>query len=120
MTLRLYLDECVYRKRLVSLLRGDPYNHVVETPVESGLLGHSDAEQFAYARSHDLILITRNPADFEALHRAEPNHPGILAIYDRNRLSDMSDPGIARAIQNLADAQVPLAGVFQSLNPWSY
>ena len=120
MTLRLYLDECAYAKRLVDLLRGDPYRHDVETPADAGLLGEDDAEHFAYARSRDLVLVTKNPNDFKELHRGDPEHPGVIAIYQDNRPGDMSPEDIARAIQNLADADIPLRGVFHVLNAWDY
>ncbi len=120
MSLRLYLDECAYSKQLVNLLRGYPHEHHVETPTDSNLFGRTDEDHFAYARSHRLILITKNPDDFEALHRQQPEHAGILAIYQDNLPTDMSTRDIARAIQNLADAEVPLAGFFQVLNAWNY
>jgi predicted nuclease of predicted toxin-antitoxin system len=92
----------------------------VETPVESGLKGRRDEEHFVYAASRGLILVTKDPDDFEDLHRRQPDHPGILAIYLNNLPSDMSDYDVARAIRNLEDAGVPIAGTFQNLNPWSY
>lgn len=120
MSLRLYLDECAYSKRLLALLRGRPYEPYVETPIDAGLLGHTDAEYFAYARSRGLIVVTKNPDDFEELQHDTPDHPGILGIYQDNRPTDMSDADIARAIQNLVDANVPLLGSFHSLNAWNY
>ena len=120
MSLRLYLDECVNNRRLVNVLLGPPNEHYVETPVDSGLFGHTDAEHFAYACSHGLIIVTKNPADFEALHRQQPDHPGVLVIYQDNLLTDMSARDIARAIQNLVDTAVPLVGSFQALNAWNY
>lgn len=81
MSLRLYLDECAYSKQLASLLRRYPYEHYVEAPTDSDLFGGTDEEQFAYARSHGLIVVTKNPDDFENLHLQHPDHPGIFAIY---------------------------------------
>jgi predicted nuclease of predicted toxin-antitoxin system len=120
LSLRLYLDECAYSKRLANILRSPPYNYYVETPVESGLKGRSDEEHLVYASSHGLILVTKDTDDFKALHRQRPHHPGILVIYQGNLPSDMSDYDVARAIQNLGDAGAPIAGVFQNLNAWNY
>lgn len=120
LSLRLYLDECAYSRRLVRLLRGAPYGHYVETPTDSNLFGRADREHFTYARSHGLIVVTKNPDDFEELHRHQPDHAGILGIYQNNLPTDMSAEDIARAIQNLDDAASPLAGVFQVLNAWNY
>lgn len=49
LSLRLYLDECAYSKRLVSLLHAN--EHYVETPTDSNLFGRPDGDDFAYARS---------------------------------------------------------------------
>ena len=64
--------------------------------------------------------MTRDPDDFEALHQAHPEHPGIFAIYQDNDRRDMSFQEIARAIQNIVDAGVPIAGQFHVLNHWRF
>ncbi len=118
--LRLYLDDCAYSKRLLQELSAEPYNHYVEIPQQANLRGATDEVHFAYARGQDLIVITKNPDDFEALHVQHPNHPGIFAIYQDNDPRDMSAVEIVQAIQNLVDAEVFLAGDFHSLNNWRY
>ena len=120
MSLRLYLDECAYSRQLVSLLRGHPFEHYVETPTDSSLFGCPDGEHFIYARTRGLIVVTKNPSDFEALQREQPDHAGVLAIYQDNLPTDMSAGDIARAIQNLVEARVVLDGSFQVLNAWRY
>lgn len=120
MSLRLYLDDCAFSKQLLARLIGPPDAHSVESPLDSGLLGASDAEHFAHARRHGLILITKNPSDFEMLHHQHPVHPGIFAIYQDNDPRDMSPEDIARAIQNLVEAAAPIAGQFHVLNAWRY
>jgi hypothetical protein len=102
------------------MLRGPPYHHEVVSPASAGLLGANDELHFAYARGHDLIVITKNPSDFLALHRAAPEHPGIFLIYQDNRPSDMRPADIARAIQNLVDAGVPIRNAVHELNHWRY
>jgi hypothetical protein len=59
------------------------------------------------------------------MHDADPNHFGILAVYqDNDPTRDMSDAEIVRAIANLeAAAQSggdPVDGRFHSLNDWRY
>ncbi|MCC7104033.1 MAG: DUF5615 family PIN-like protein, partial [Chloroflexi bacterium] len=101
MSLRLYLDECAYNKRLRDLLRQNPFRHYVETAADANLLGRPDEEHLLYAHRNGLLLVTKNPADFEALHHRQPDHSGILAIYQDNRPGDLSALDIARAIENL-------------------
>lgn len=90
MSLRLYLEDCAYSKQLRAILRGPPHHHDVVTPVDVHLLGLADPIHFDFARRHDRVLVTKNPADFEALHAVEPDHPGIFAIYQDNLPSDMT------------------------------
>jgi predicted nuclease of predicted toxin-antitoxin system len=118
LSLRLSLDECIYSKRLVVVLQ--EASHYVETPADSGLLGHDDPEHFQYARAQDLILITTNPKDFKDLHLSQPEHSGIIAIYQDNRPGDLSPGQIVQALHNLETAGIPLAGAFHALNAWLY
>jgi hypothetical protein len=120
LTLRLYLDDCINDYLLVRILRDQPYSHEVVTPAEAGLLGEDDDLHFDYARDHGLILITKNPDDFLALHSATSDHPGIFLIYQDNRLSDMQPSDIARAIQNLENAGVPIPNAVHTLNHWRF
>ncbi len=118
MSLRLYLDDCVFAWRLrdILLLNG----HEVVTPREADLLGADDDVHFAYARRHNLVIVTANPKDFAILHRSHPEHPGIFAIYQDNDPRDMSYEEIARAIANIVDAGVEIAGQFHVLNMWRF
>ncbi|MGH2458872.1 MAG: DUF5615 family PIN-like protein [Chloroflexota bacterium] len=120
MGLRLYLDDCAYSKRLGDLLRAPRNDHYVETPLDSGLLGADDSEHFDYARQHGLIVVTKNPDDFETLHRLNSDHPGVFAIYQDNDSRDMSYEDTARAIQNLVRAGTQVSGQFLVLNAWRY
>lgn len=118
MSLRLYLDDCIFRRRLRDILIHD--GHDVVTPLDAGLLGASDEQHFAYTCRHSLILMTYNPKDFVPLHRRHPDHPGIFAGYQDNDSRDMSNEEIAQAIQNIVAAGVPIAGQFHVLNMWRY
>lgn len=120
MSLRLYLDDCAYDRRLRDSLRVAPGNHLVVTPMDAGTLGHEDEIHFAYARQNDLILVTKNPVDFLELHAAEPDHPGLLLIYQDNRPSDMTVDDIVQAIANLEAADLPFYGHYYVLNHWQF
>ena len=120
MSLRLYLDDCAYDRRLLDLLRAPPHSHYVVTLFEAGIAGLHDEVHFAYARQHDLILVTKNPIDFLDLQAANPDHPGLLLIYQDNRPTDMRAEDIARAIHNLEAAGVSFPGQCFELNHWQY
>jgi hypothetical protein len=90
-----------------------------------GLSGEDDDVHFGYAAAHGLTIITKNPADFKALHDSDQRHAGILAVYQDNDPSrDMSNADIQRAIKNIEDAAQrgghPIQGEFHPLNDWRY
>jgi predicted nuclease of predicted toxin-antitoxin system len=119
LSLKIYLDDRAYAKELAALLR--TAGHEVVTPSEAGTSKKADPIHFAYAASHGLVLLTRDPHDFEQLHQADQAHAGILAIYqDNDPERDMSYGDIVRALGNLEQAGVELRGTFQSLNAWRY
>lgn len=119
MSLKIYLDDCAYAKTLVVLLRAA--GHEVVTPADAGLTGRDDDVHFQHAAAQGLVLLTRNPRDFELLHRANPSHAGVLAVYqDNDPDRDMSYAEIVRAIANLEGSGLPVAGSFHVLNAWRY
>ena len=119
MSLRLLIDEDSLAKILVKMLR--VAGHDVITVNEVGLSGQPDPVVLNYARQNNRILLTHNCRDFEALHQEDPNHPGILLIYENKDYSkDLSRQAIVRALANLETASVPLANQFISLNSWNY
>ncbi len=119
MSLRLLVDEDSQAKRLVSLLR--QAGHDLLTINEARLSGSDDPVVLDYARQEGRLLLTQNCKDFEALHKANRYHPGILAIYqDTNSSKNMIFKEIVRALANLEAANVPLANQFISLNQWNY
>ncbi len=84
-------------------------------------MSQPDSVVLSYARQNNRILLTLNCQDFQALHRASPNHPGILAVYqEANPLKKMSFKAIVAAIANLEAANIPLANQFIPLNQWNY
>ena len=113
------MDEDSQDKILVRLLRRA--GHDVITVNEVGLTGQQDPVVLDYARQTQRLLFTFNCDDFQALHDANPNHPGILVVYHNDDFSkDMGFKAIVRAIANLENANIPLANQFISLNQWNY
>ena len=119
MSLRLLIDEDSQSKRLVSVLR--KAGHKVLTINEIGLAGSSDDVVLDYAREENRILLTHNCNDFKDLHKINPNHSGILAVYrNADHFKNMNFQDIVKAIANLEVASIPLANQFISLNHWNY
>lgn len=124
MGLRLYLDDCANDHLLRRLLEAPPHSHDVQSPQDAGLAGEDDDVHLAHARSANRIVLTKDPRDFAALHRADPNHPGIFVVYQDNRPGDMTPAEIVGAIANLVaayeQAGLSLAGQVHPLNDWRY
>lgn len=119
MSLRLLIDEDTQDKILVILLK--QANHNVVTVNEVNLNGKIDPLVLDFARQNNRIIITQNCDDYEALHEINPEHPGIIAIYNENNpLKNMSFKTIVKAIANLEAANIPLANQFIALNHWNY
>ena len=125
MALNLYLDDCSNSDLLADLLR--QAGHRVARPTDEGvgLDGEDDQVHFGFAAAHGLAIITKNPADFKALHELDQRHSGILAVYQDNDPSrDMSNADIVRAIRNLEEAAQqggpPIQREFHTLNDWRY
>ncbi|MBX3015717.1 MAG: hypothetical protein KF832_29630 [Caldilineaceae bacterium] len=121
MGLKLYLDDCAFSYRLRQLLL--TAGHIVQIPaeVEPPLTGQADAIHFAHVRATGQIILTYNPADFVQLHEQYPAHAGIFAAYqDNNPARDMTYADVVRAIANLQQMGVPLAGNFWILNAYQW
>jgi uncharacterized protein DUF5615 len=118
--LNLYLDDCASSDLLAQLL--SQAGHTVARPADAGIASEADEVHFRYAQGHGLVLITKNPTDFRALHNQDQNYTGIFAVYQDNDPSrDMSPADIVAAIANVEDA-IPhghqIAGEFHNLNAW--
>lgn len=118
MALNLYLDDCANSDLLADLLTRA--GHTVVRPEDAGIAWADDDVHFAYAATNGLILITKDPDDFQALHLASPTHPGIFAVYQNNDVTrDMKDWDIVAAIARIeAAVGYPIAGEFHNLNAW--
>lgn len=117
----LYLDEDSTTALLIRHLRTN--SHDVTTPAFVGLLQKKDPEQFMYAIRTQRTLFTHNHEDFDLLHRlvmlVRGHHPGVLVVRrDNDPTRDMTAKGIARALQNLLAANVPIANELHVLNHW--
>ncbi len=121
MSLALYLDDCALSRELKRLLVEAGHN--VQTPddVKPSLAGEDDAVHFAHVKMAGRVILTYNSKDFKALHDADPNHAGILAIYqDNDPTRDMTYRQIVQAIGNLESMGVPIAGEFWSINAYRW
>src|SRR5437868_3348907 len=84
--------------------------------------GRTTRSIWPYAIGHNLILVTKDPDDFQLLHEQNSNHPGICGIYqDNNPARDMSPVDIVAAIARIEEAVplgYPIQGNFHVLNDW--
>ncbi len=118
-SLKLYLDDCAYSRRLRQMLL--KAGHQVVTPFEADTAGADDPIHFEYACQNKLIIVTKDPAHFEELYQDNKNHSGIFAIYEEaDRSKNMSYADIVRAINNLAVAELVFEGEFFTLNHWQW
>lgn len=119
MSINLLIDEDSLAKYLVNLLRQAGHN--VITVQEVGLMGKPDSLVLEYARKNQRVLLTRNCDDFHNLHQDNPEHSGILAIYQSADFSkNMSYATIVQAIANLETSHYDLTNQFIILNQWNY
>ena len=113
------LDEDSQAKYLVNLLQAA--GHDVATVNTWDLMNHPDSVVLDAARENERVLLTRNCDDFQQLHQANPEHSGILAVYQDSEASkNMSYQAIVKAIDNLERAEYDLNNQFVVLNQWSY
>src|SRR5438445_560519 len=65
------------------------------------------------------VLLTHNTEDFHELHREQPGHRGIMAVFrDADPRKNMSHAQVATAIRGLETSGVTIAGDFHVLNHW--
>lgn len=121
MSLALYLDDCAFSHELRRLLL--KAGHDIEVPADAHppLTGEDDAVHFAHAKAAGRAILTLNPIDFRKLHDRNPNHHGILTVYqDNDPTKDMSYRQIVQAISNLESTGVTIDGGFWSLNAYRW
>ena len=121
MSLRLYLDDCIYSHKLRRLLVEAGHDVQVPADVSPPLTGQEDRRHFAHACRSQRVLLTKNPRDFLELHRQSTSHAGILAVYlDNDPKRDMSQREIVRVIANLEATGALLTGGFWPLNNYQW
>ena len=115
MGLRLLLDEDIQARPLVSrLLKA---GHDVATVSGADLRTAVDEAVLARATALGRALLTRNGADFFALHSRSADHAGVIAVYqDGDPTRDMSWADIERALGKLEGTGLDLRGRFVELN----
>jgi hypothetical protein len=117
--LRLLLDEDTQAWRLVDLLR--TRGHDVLTVGEADRIGTPDSAVLTLAAATGRVLLTRNCADYLALHERGAAHSGVLCVYQDSDVDKaIRYDDIARALGNLEGSGVPLEGMFLALNAWLY
>lgn len=113
------LDEDSQAKYLVNLLQA--VGHDVATVNTLDLMNRPDSVVLDAARQNERVLLTRNCDDFHQLHQANPEHSGILAVYqDSDPAKNMSYKNIVEAIANLESVEYALRNQFVILNEWNY
>ncbi len=117
--LRLLLADDSQARRLVELL--EVRGHDVLTVGDSDQAGAPDSAVLNIAAVTDRVLLTRNCADYLALHEQGATHGGILCVYQgSNPAKAMRYEDVACALTNLEHSEVRLDGVFLALNAWLY
>ena len=121
MSLALYLDDCAFSHELRRLLLRAGHDVEIPAEVRPPLTGEDDAVHFAHAKAVGRTILTLNPGDFKALHDHDPEHPGILSVYqDNDPAKDMGYRQIVQAISNLESTGVSIVGGFWSLNAYRW
>lgn len=92
-------------------------------PNDAGLSGTWDPRHLLHAVQRSLVLMSKNHDDFKDLHlllQATGGHHFGIAIVraDNDPRRAMTDGDIARAVDNLEGANVPIANEFHILNHW--
>ena len=121
--MRLLLDENMSDRRLAARLRAQGHDPVLATDV--GLLSATDARVFIAAITQALPVLTRDSEDFADLHdfimAAGGHHSGVLVVrFDNDPRHNLTDRGIASAINKLESSGVLIPDRIHVLNPWRY
>jgi hypothetical protein len=119
--MRLYLDDDSVDTLLIRLLT--QARHDVQTPANVGLIGMDDSIHLTHAAADGRVLLSYNHDDFRNLHnliaQTGGDHPGILIVRrENNPQRDMSVRAVARAMERLVAANIPIPNQFIILNHW--
>jgi predicted nuclease of predicted toxin-antitoxin system len=97
--MRLLLDECIGDRALRNALVAA--GHDVARSIDELGGAADDPAVFAFAREHQRVVVTYNNVDFKRLSEENPNHPGMLLIYQDNKPTDMKASDIVTALSNV-------------------
>jgi predicted nuclease of predicted toxin-antitoxin system len=119
--MRLLLDDNMTSPLLASRLQAQVHDPVLASDV--GLLSVTDPRVFIWAIGQALAVLTRDSRDFEDLHAlimaASGHHPGILVVrFDNDPRHNLTDRGIANAINKLESSGIPILDRIHVLNHW--
>ena len=119
--MRFLLDENMGSPRLASRLRA--HGHDPALPGDVGLLSTTDARLLAWAIDHILPVLTQDSEDFTDLHdlimAAGGHHQGMLVVrFDNDPRHNLTDRGIANAIDKLVSSGAPVPDRIHVLNQW--
>jgi predicted nuclease of predicted toxin-antitoxin system len=119
--MRFLIDENMSSPLLASRLRAQGHSPVLASDV--GLLSVADARVLIWAIVQTLAVLTRDSEDFEDLHdlvmAACGHHPGILVVrFDDDPRHNLTDRGIAVAINKLEASGAPIPDRIHVLNQW--
>jgi predicted nuclease of predicted toxin-antitoxin system len=117
--MRLLLDECVGDRRLRDALATAGHDVVRSVDAVGG--GADDPTVFAFARQERRAVMTYNNADFIALAEQQPEHAGMLLIYQTNKANNMTTADIVRALANVEQTHTGgIAGQMVVLNQYRW
>jgi predicted nuclease of predicted toxin-antitoxin system len=85
---RLYVDE-QFPHPVVDYLRD--LGHDVLTVQATGNAGKSDPDVLAFAIADSRAVLTQNRRDFVKLHRAQPNHAGMIICSDDQNFAQLAE-----------------------------
>ena len=119
--MKLLIDENMSSPLLASRLHAQRHDPVLASDV--GLLSASDARVVIWAITQSLPVLTRDSEDFTDLHdlimSAGGHHPGMLLVrFDSDPRHNLTDRGIASAINKLESSAVSIVDGIHVLNQW--
>ena len=119
--MRFLLGENLSDRRLASRLRAQGHDPILA--IDDGLLSVADPRVLIWAITQAVPLLTRDHDDFEDLHdlimAAGGHHPGILVVrFDNDPRQNLTDRGIASAINKLELSGIPIPDRIHVLNQW--
>ena len=119
--MRFLIDENMSDRLLASRLKAQGHDPVLA--IDVGLLSASDPRVLIWAIAQTLPVLTRDSEDFTDLHdlimAAGGHHLGVLIVrFDNDPRHNLTDRGIAGAINKLESSGLPIPDRIHVLNQW--